>query len=154
MITTSKINAKQSVCDTQQASALFGRPGQPEAEHLECPQDSWAMAQDVQEVYAPVPLVQGGSKEEACWEHCYRCRSISHKVAQCPRRRKVQCLCGSCSHRTSRCPQRCQQVLRLSLMRPRNPRRTMTRQEHMTSKDAHVISHVTVTGWKMRSGPW
>ena len=41
-------------------------------------------------------------------------------------------------------------VLRLSLARPRNPRRTTTRQKHMTSKDAHVISHVTVTGWKIK----
>ena len=45
-------------------------------------------------------------------------------------------------------------VLCLSLARPRNPCRTTTRQEHKTSKDAHVILHVTVTGWKTRSGPW
>ena len=41
-------------------------------------------------------------------------------------------------------------LLRLSLARPRNPHRTTTRQRRMTSKDAHVILHVTVTGWKIR----
>ena len=41
-------------------------------------------------------------------------------------------------------------LLRFSLARPRNPHRATTRQRHMTSKDAHVISHVTVTGWKIR----
>ena len=102
--------------DTQQVQSevpppsLFGRPGQAEAEHLECPQDSWAMAQDAQEVQEVVPWVERGGDEEACWVHCFRCRSISHKVAQCPKKRKVQCICGSRSHRMGRCPRHHQQV--------------------------------------------
>ena len=41
-------------------------------------------------------------------------------------------------------------LLRLSLARPRIPHRTTTRKEYITSKDAHVILHVTVRGWKIR----
>ena len=87
--------------DTQQVQSvvtppsLFGRPGQTGEEHSERPQDSW---------------VERGGDEEACWVHCFRCRSISHKVAQCPKKRKMQCICGSRSHHTGRCPRRRQQV--------------------------------------------
>ena len=45
-------------------------------------------------------------------------------------------------------------VLRFSLAHPRKPHRATTQQRQMTSKDAHVILHVTVTGLKMKLGPW
>jgi hypothetical protein len=53
-----------------------------------------------------VPWVEQGPQDvEARWEHCFRCRSISHKVKDCPRNKypKSKC-CGSRMHRVSRCP--------------------------------------------------
>ena len=57
-----------------------------------------------------VPWVEQRGEEEAWWEHCYRCRSISHKVRECPVPVQPCAGCKSKNHRFNRCPQRRQQV--------------------------------------------
>ena len=57
-----------------------------------------------------VPWVEQGGEEEARWEHCYRCRSITHKVKECPVPAQPCTGCKSKNHRFNRCPQRRQQV--------------------------------------------